>query len=65
MIEMMVRVHDIADRLVGNDLFRLGQHRLATRLALPALEHEDVVAELDGESHISASDAVDAVSQLL
>ena len=64
-IEVRVRVDDIADGLVRNDLPRLRQDRLSARLALPALEHEDVVAELDGESDVPARDTVDAVSHLL
>ena len=64
-VEVRVRVDDVADRLVGDDALRLGDDREAARFALPALEHDDVILEFDRERHVAAGDAVDAVGQLL
>ena len=65
MIEVRVRVDQVPDRLVRNGLLRFRDHRQATRLALTAFEHDDVIPHVDGERHIAAGDAVDAVGQLL
>ena len=49
MIEVRVRVDDVADRLVRNGLLHFRQDRQAARFVLSAFEHDDVVADLDGE----------------
>ena len=65
-IEVMVRQHAIANRLVRNHAFRFGNDRLRARIVLPGrLEDQDVIGELDGERDIAARDAVDAVRQPL
>ena len=65
MIEMRVRVDDVADWLVGDDAFGFGDDRQPARFALPAFEHDDVVLEFDRKRDVAAGDAKDAVPELL
>ena len=63
-IEVMVRQHAVANRLVRNHALRLGDDRLRARLVLAGrLEDQDVIVELDGERDVAARDAVDAVRE--
>ena len=65
-IEVVVRDHAVADRLVRDDLLRLGDDGLRPRLVLRArLEEHDVIGELDGERVVGAVDAPHAVGELL
>ena len=64
-IEVRVRVHDVLDSFVRDQPLGLCDHGQCARLALPALEHDDVIFELDGERHVAAGDAIDTVGQLL
>src|SRR5262245_62471028 len=41
-----MRVHDVTNRLVGDELLRFGDVSESTRLGLSGFEHHDVVFEL-------------------
>ena len=64
MIDVAVRVDDVRDRLVGDQLLRFRQHREAARLALAQLDHRDVILEVDRESAVAAGDEIHAVAEL-
>ena len=65
MIEVRVRVDDEADRLARNRLLGRRHHRHAARVALAALDDEDVIAHVDGERRVVAADLEGAVAELL
>ena len=64
-IDVVVRVDDVANRLAGNEPLRLGDDLVRARLALRPLEDDDVVAEVDGEGCVTAENQEDAVGDLL
>ena len=51
--------------LFGNGLLRRRHHRHAARVALAALDNEDVVAHVDGERRVVAADLEDTLAELL
>src|SRR5204862_2677878 len=74
MIRVWVCVEDVTNRLVGDELFRLGDvsHCAVLRIlraSLTGFEHHDVALELDDDRIVtsatgSPSQSVEAVSQL-
>ena len=66
MIEVVMGVHDVFDRLVGNELADFRNHRERTFLVERRLDHRDKVTELDCKAVVSATgDEPHAVRQLL
>src|SRR5580692_130348 len=62
---MVVGDDPVADRLVGDDPFSLGDDGLRTRLTLRAgLEQEDVVRKFYRKGIVRAVNSIDAVGQL-
>ena len=62
-----MRVHDVTDRLVGDQLLRFRDVGESTRLGLSGLEHHDVVLELDNQRIVTAGsggEPVDTVAEL-
>src|SRR5262245_16999838 len=49
-----MRVHDVTDRLVGDELLRFCDVSESTRLGLSGLEHHDVVFELHDHRIVTA-----------
>ena len=49
-----MRVHDVTDRLVGDELLRFGDVSETTRLGLSRLEHHDVIVELHDHRIVAA-----------
>ena len=65
-IEVRVRVDQVADRLVRDRLLDLGDHRQRPFLVLWPLHDDDVILLVDGDAVVrSAFQVVDAVGQLL
>ena len=65
-IEVLVRIDDEADRLVGNPANDLFDHREASRFAERRVEDGDEAGELDGDAVVgAAAQQVDAVGELL
>ena len=64
-VEVRMRVHDEAHGLARDDFLGCRHDRLATRIALAAFDHEDVVAHVDGERRVVAPDLVDALTNLI
>ena len=62
-IEMLVRIHHVPDRLVRNQPFRLGDDRAGPLFALRAFNHHDVVLEINRQARIPAENQVDAVGK--
>ena len=65
MIEMMVRVDDVADRLVRHETLRFRDDGLPACLALPALDDGEMILELDHHARVAAENQVHAVGELL
>ena len=66
MIEVVVSHHDVADRLVGNQLADLCEHRQGALLVERRLDHRDEIAEFDRQAVVApACDEPDSVGQLL
>ena len=66
-IGVRMRVHHVADWLVGNQLLRFGDVGERTRLGLSGLEHHDVVPELDDQRIVAAGsggEPVEPVAEL-
>ena len=66
-IGVRMRVHHVADRLVGNELLRFGDVRESARLGLSGLEHHDVILELHNHRIVAAGsggEPVEAVAEL-
>ncbi len=64
MVEVVVRVHDVADRLAGNQLLRLVDNLGGAGFALRAFDDDDVVLEVDGDGRVAAEDEEDALCEL-
>src|SRR5690606_12004378 len=62
---MRVRVPHVPDRLARKEPLRFGDDGKATRFALAAFEHDDVIREFDGERDVAAGDPPDALGELL
>ena len=62
---MMVRVDDVADRLVRHETLRLRDDGFSTRFVLPALDDGEMVFELDGDARVATENQVHAVGELL
>ena len=65
MIEVRMRVDDEADRLVRDRLLGGRHHCQAARVALAALDDQDVIAHVDGERRVVATDLERAFAKLL
>jgi hypothetical protein len=66
MVEMVVGVDHIADRLVGELLLDLRDHGQRALLVERRLDHRDVVLELDGDAVVrAAGDLHDAIGELV
>ena len=63
-IRVRMRVDDVADRLLREELLHFVDDGLSARDVLPGLDDDDVVLELDGERVVGAVDLVDAICQL-
>src|SRR5262245_58650100 len=68
MIRVRVRVEDVANRLVGEQLLRLVDVQLAARDRLTGFEHHHVVLELDEQRVVAARtsrQSIESVAELL
>ena len=55
MIEMLVRIHEVADRLVRDQPLRLGDDRVGTLIAGSALDNDDVILEVNRDTRVAAA----------
>jgi len=52
-VEVVVRIDEILDRLVGEELVDFGDHGIGALIVQRTLDHRDVVLELDGDGRSS------------
>ncbi len=64
-IEVRVCVDDVFDALVRKQLLHFRDHGQSAGFTLSALEHDHVVAELNGQRNIAACHAIDTFGELL
>src|SRR6516162_11772680 len=55
MVEVVVRIDEILDRLVGEELVGFGHQRVGALIAERPLDHHDIVLELDGDAVVRAA----------
>jgi hypothetical protein len=63
-IEMLVRVHDVPDRLVRDQPVRFGDDVVRARLGQRSLNHHDMIREFDDEAVVRGGDQPDTVRKL-
>ena len=63
---MMVRRHDVADRLVGNEFLRLRDHGAGSRDVVGQIHNNDMILHLNHEAVMrGAGKVIDALAHLL
>ena len=60
-----MRVHDVTDRLVGDQLLRFGDVGETTGLGLSGLKHHDVVLELHDHRIVTAVSGGEPIEALV
>jgi hypothetical protein len=56
MIEVGMRIYDVPDRLVRDQLLRFRDNGIRSSLALGTFDNHNVVLEVDGDGRIPAED---------